>query len=347
MNRRTLARLLDEADAESSRSASAILKLIRERRGEPGYGIQKLVERRPDFAVAQGLQTLMRGRALEPRVAELVAVASAAALQCEWSIRAHVEAAKEAGANEDEIFEALLIAGSIAQSSTQAVAFREFDAAIGQAAAPAPRRRRAAVAAPAAAVPERRRRPAAASAPPPYPSREAFWGALVERFQQAVPRARLSKSTNPYWRAIRLGRGRLQLTWAFRRRGNLAIQVLMDGAAGRSGQPEGVREAVSATLGQEAVLEAERGRRAGVAIYYPVRGAGMTEEAVSWGVDTMARLYRVLSLVEGRRRRRGRRPRGPAPDSPEGRLLSALQGYLPAPRTAASRAATPPILPPR
>ncbi|MBI4236318.1 MAG: carboxymuconolactone decarboxylase family protein [Chloroflexi bacterium] len=343
MDRRTLARLLNESEEERQRTAAAVLALIRAKQGEPPYVLQTLAQRRPDLLLAQGFRALTRRRALEPRVAELIAMASAAALRCEWCIRTHLDAARRAGAGEDETFEALAIAAAIAESSTQAVAFREFDAAMSREVGRPGRRRRAAPtveATPEEERPTRRRRGTAAPAPT-YPSREAFWNALAERFQQTVSRARLSRSTNPYWRAVRLGRGKIQLTWAFRRRGNLAVQMLLDGAAGGPPQREALRDAAAAMLGQEVVLEAGRGRRAAVAAYYPVRGAGTTEGALTWGIDTMARLYQVLSLVEGRRRRRGRRPRGPEPESPQGRCLAALQPYLPAPRVATRTRGTP------
>jgi AhpD family alkylhydroperoxidase len=59
-------------------------------------------------------------------MAELAAVAAAAALMCEHCLDAHMRAALSKGATLEEIFDVLLVAGAVAESSTLAVAFRRF-----------------------------------------------------------------------------------------------------------------------------------------------------------------------------------------------------------------------------
>jgi AhpD family alkylhydroperoxidase len=56
----------------------------------------------------------------------LVAIGSAAALRCEHCLEAHMQRALAEGATLDEIMDALLIAGAIADSSTLSVAFRKY-----------------------------------------------------------------------------------------------------------------------------------------------------------------------------------------------------------------------------
>jgi len=71
-------------------------------------------------------QAVVRDSPLGARVAELVAVGAAAALQCEHCIRTHSEQALRAGASLDDVFQAMLIAGTIAESAVQSYAFREY-----------------------------------------------------------------------------------------------------------------------------------------------------------------------------------------------------------------------------
>ena len=74
----------------------------------------------------QGVQLYETPRVIDPKTAELAAVAASAALMCEHCLDAHMRAARRKGATLEEIFDVMLVAGAIAESSTLSVAFRKF-----------------------------------------------------------------------------------------------------------------------------------------------------------------------------------------------------------------------------
>ena len=199
------------------------------------------------------------------------------------------------------------------------------------AAAPAPRRRRGrppgsrnrvSQEAAAATAPE------PASAGPAFANRDEFWDALTASFGEKMPDARLSRTAGPRERTVRMGRGKINLNWAFRRRGNFAVQLILDNDGVDSPNLEGIRQSVEEYLGQSAILEGKGANRSTIAIYCAQREKDMTGDSVEWGAQTMNRLYDVLRSIEGRRRRRGRRRRSPNESTPEGHLLRGLGAYV-------------------
>jgi len=116
---------LIENDAQA---AETILDYLRQRDGGVGLML-RVLSRRPEVFVPhvlQGIHLYDQPRAIDPKTAELAAVSAAAALMCEHCLDAHMRAAQRKGATLDEIFDVLLVAGAIAESSTLAVAFRRF-----------------------------------------------------------------------------------------------------------------------------------------------------------------------------------------------------------------------------
>ena len=115
------------AGPEGQRLAQQLLDEVAARYGEAPL-VARVLQQRPEVYVPTALknQAVVRGGPLEPKVAELIAVGAAAALQCEHCIRAHSERALQVGANLDEVFAAMLVAGTIAESSVQSFAFREY-----------------------------------------------------------------------------------------------------------------------------------------------------------------------------------------------------------------------------
>jgi AhpD family alkylhydroperoxidase len=124
------ATLLKQAAAmlEDDRLTEAIIEMYENERGGLGFLLNTLKRRPRTFNphVLQGLSLLGQPAALEVKTAELVAVGAAAALMCEHCLEAHINRAVEAGASFEEVLDAILIAGSIAESSTLAVALRKF-----------------------------------------------------------------------------------------------------------------------------------------------------------------------------------------------------------------------------
>ena len=130
-------RLLVELGAlirDDPEAVETILDYIRQRDGGVGL-MYRVLSRRPEVLVPralQGVQIYDRPRAVDPKTAELAAVAAAAALRCEPCLDAHLRAAHRKGASSDELLDVLLVAGAIAESSTWAVAFRQLRRMEGQ-----------------------------------------------------------------------------------------------------------------------------------------------------------------------------------------------------------------------
>ncbi|MDU9376954.1 hypothetical protein McpSp1_15970 [Methanocorpusculaceae archaeon Sp1] len=61
---------------------------------------------------------------LEPRVIELISLAVASALRCDHCTAYHMQVAKKMGISKEEILEAVLVAGLLANSSVLANAYR-------------------------------------------------------------------------------------------------------------------------------------------------------------------------------------------------------------------------------
>jgi 4-carboxymuconolactone decarboxylase len=116
--------LIENEDA----AADMLIDRLRERDGQIGL-LLRVLRRRPEVFVPhvmQGAHLYSAPKAIDPKTAELTAVAAAAALMCEHCLEAHMRAARRKGATLEEIFDVLLIAGAIAESSTLSVAFRKF-----------------------------------------------------------------------------------------------------------------------------------------------------------------------------------------------------------------------------
>ena len=71
-------------------------------------------------------QAIIRDSRLGPKVAELVAVGAATALNCEHCLRTHSEQALNAGADLDDVLAAILIAAAITESAAHSYALREY-----------------------------------------------------------------------------------------------------------------------------------------------------------------------------------------------------------------------------
>ena len=102
------------------RLAEQLLAVVAARYGEAPL-VARVLADHPAIYVPMALknQAIVRDGPLGPKVSELVAVGAATALHCEHCIRTHSEQALGAGASLDEVFAAMLIAGTIAESSAQ------------------------------------------------------------------------------------------------------------------------------------------------------------------------------------------------------------------------------------
>lgn len=110
-----------------------ILKSMKEEYGDIPYIAKSMGKRRPEAFIFNALQTMFimkQPKAVSPKIAELLAIAAATAIGCEHCIDFHIKAAmQQFEASPDEIFDAIMIASLISQSSKLAVGLRKLDKA--------------------------------------------------------------------------------------------------------------------------------------------------------------------------------------------------------------------------
>lgn len=90
--------------------------------------ILRVMARRPEFMIFSALKDFnaLRPKSLDPKTAELLAIAAAASSGAEKCLKVHMSAAARAGASEDEILDAVFIASVIGQTRVLASALRTF-----------------------------------------------------------------------------------------------------------------------------------------------------------------------------------------------------------------------------
>lgn len=115
--------------ARSEDIGDDILNDTQEMLGSMPYILPILRERSEIFALtALADERICRPLSLEPKTAELVAIAGAAGLGAEHCLKVHIQAAIKEGATRDEIFDTIMIAALIGKTRVLATALREMDA---------------------------------------------------------------------------------------------------------------------------------------------------------------------------------------------------------------------------
>jgi AhpD family alkylhydroperoxidase len=109
--------------------AEIILKQVEEEYGEIPF-IVNFLRQKPEILVSRALanaqiKKYMKG--ISQKVVEMMSVAAAVALGCEYCTDLHVRAALHAGATEDEVFSAVMVASQIAESSKLALGLRKLE----------------------------------------------------------------------------------------------------------------------------------------------------------------------------------------------------------------------------
>jgi AhpD family alkylhydroperoxidase len=114
---------------ETDRKVAATLERIKEVYGQVPL-VSKVLSRRGDVFLAYSelnKSVFYAGRALDRKTAELAGIAAGAALGAEFCLEVHMRQAIKAGANEEEVFEALMIGSMVSLTKSQAVAMRKFE----------------------------------------------------------------------------------------------------------------------------------------------------------------------------------------------------------------------------
>jgi 4-carboxymuconolactone decarboxylase len=90
--------------------------------------ILRVMASRPEFMIFSSLKDFyaLRPKSLDAKTAELLAVAAAASAGADKCLKVHMAAAEKAGASEDEILDAILIAAVIGQTKVLAESLRTF-----------------------------------------------------------------------------------------------------------------------------------------------------------------------------------------------------------------------------
>ncbi|MDD1757043.1 MAG: carboxymuconolactone decarboxylase family protein [Methanomassiliicoccales archaeon] len=91
--------------------------------------VAEVLSQRPDIYIAYSDYSdasLNRPMHLDRKTAELAAVAAGSALASQHCLSIHLEAAVKAGADKDEVLEAILIGSFMALTRSQSVALRMF-----------------------------------------------------------------------------------------------------------------------------------------------------------------------------------------------------------------------------
>jgi AhpD family alkylhydroperoxidase len=109
--------------------AENIMKRVEEEYGEIPF-IVNFLRQKPEILVSRAIKTMqtkkyMKGVPL--KVVEMMSIAAAVALGCEYCTDLHVRAALHAGATEDEVFSAIMVASQIAEASRLALGLRKLE----------------------------------------------------------------------------------------------------------------------------------------------------------------------------------------------------------------------------
>lgn len=127
---------------EPDDAAKAVLKEVESIYGEVPYILQ-FMEDKPDLLIPKVLydNSIMREfKRLDHRTIELISIGVSAALRCTHCLDMHLRVAKRMGIPRDEIFDAILIAGTLSNASVLAYGTRALDTEVPATDRPAPKR---------------------------------------------------------------------------------------------------------------------------------------------------------------------------------------------------------------
>ncbi|MBN2734155.1 MAG: carboxymuconolactone decarboxylase family protein [Methanomicrobiaceae archaeon] len=120
--------LRDIADKGKKKSTEEWLNKVEQQDGSVPLIFKRMAER-PEVLLSHLLYktSVTETSTLDPKYVELISLAIGAALNCRHCTEYHMRAALNRGATKDEILEVVLLAGSLAQASVLADAYRVID----------------------------------------------------------------------------------------------------------------------------------------------------------------------------------------------------------------------------
>jgi len=114
---------------EPEEAAEELLKEVEKAYGEVPY-ILNFMKQTPELLVAKVLyeNAIVREfKRLDAKTIELISIGVSAALRCEHCLKLHIRVAQRLGATKEEIFDAILIAGSLSNAAVLAEGTRAMD----------------------------------------------------------------------------------------------------------------------------------------------------------------------------------------------------------------------------
>jgi AhpD family alkylhydroperoxidase len=109
--------------------AENMVRRVEEEYGEVPF-VVNFLRRKPEILVSRALTSMqIKGcvKGISNKVVEMISIAAAVASGSEYCTDLHIRAALRAGATEDEVFGALLVASQIAESSRLAIGLRGLE----------------------------------------------------------------------------------------------------------------------------------------------------------------------------------------------------------------------------
>jgi len=114
---------------DPEKAVEELLKEVKKVYGEIPY-IFNFMREMPELLVPKILYDsaiIREFKRLDPKTIELISIAVSAALRCNHCLRMHIRVAQRLGISKEEIFDAVLIAGSLANASVLADSTRVMD----------------------------------------------------------------------------------------------------------------------------------------------------------------------------------------------------------------------------
>ncbi len=132
MSKTSIFKEISEFLMKSSKYSSEILKFLKDFYGKIPKVYEILANNDRDVQVLTQFvknQSIIKEKksGLPLKTKELIAIAAAVALGCNYCQEVHMKAALELGVTKDQIIETILISAMMAESSKLAVSMREFE----------------------------------------------------------------------------------------------------------------------------------------------------------------------------------------------------------------------------